>query len=171
MATLSLAEPSPNPTAIDIDLRWQSPTLREWLAGDWGMLFSHPEDFQDRSLEQDRWLTIVREEFHACGVKPLACATRVARRDASWVGAVIADWRTLHIDGAVADLPARQLRAEIAALHSRFVLLVDANLRRRAALPYQPGRAQLSPLDLAASVSALRRRAPAATARQAARAA
>ncbi len=171
MATLCLTEPSPTPTAVEIDSRWQSPPLREWLAGDWGMLFSHPEDFQDRSLEQDRWLTIVAEEFHACGVKPLACTTQPGRRDATWVGTVVRDWRTLRLDGAVADLPARQLRAEIAALRSRFVLLVDANLRRRGALPYQPGCSRLSPLDLAASVSALRRRAPTAAPSQAARAA
>jgi hypothetical protein len=171
MATLCLAGPSDTPVTAEIDSPWQSPALREWLAGDWGLLFSHPEDFQDCSLEQDRWLTIVGEQLRASGAKPLACAAQPRRRDTSWVGSVTGDWRTVRLDGAVADLPARQLRAEIAALPPRFVLLVDAGLRRRGALPYQPGRMMLSPLDLAASVSALRRRrlcaAPARSARAA----
>lgn len=171
MATLCLADPSLAPVTAEIDPPWQSPTLREWLAGDWGMLFSHPEDFQDRGLEQDRWLTIVREEFHLCGVKPLACTPQAVERDASWVGAISGDWRALRLDGTVADLPARQLRAEIAALHSRFVLLIDAGLRRRGTLPYRPGAARLSALDLTASVSALRRRLLTPAPKQAARAA
>lgn len=165
MATLCLAEPTaalaaaaPMPAQSLAESVWAATTLRDWLAGDWGLLFSHPEDFQEHSLEQDRWLTIVGEELRACGVKPLACATQPSQRDASWASRVMNDWRTLRLDGPVADLAARALRPEIAALGVRFVLLVDAGLRRRAALPYRPARMTLSPLDLAAAVSTLRRR-------------
>ncbi len=162
MATLCLAErasPSPaTPMAAQppTEASWPAPALREWLAGDWGLLFSHPEDFEDRGLEQDRWLAIVGEELRACGVKPLACTTQPNRRDTGWASRVVNDWRTLRLEGAVVDLTARQLRAEITALGPRFVLVVDAGLRRRGALPYRPGRITLSALDLAASVRALR---------------
>ena len=50
-----------------------TPLLRDWLAGDWALLFSHPVDFQDQGLEHDRWLDILRDEFRARGVKPIAC--------------------------------------------------------------------------------------------------
>ncbi len=56
------------------EVECSAPLLREWLAGDWGLLFSHPQDFQDQGLESDRWLAILCEEFRVRGVKPLACS-------------------------------------------------------------------------------------------------
>jgi len=46
----------------------------------------------------------------------------------------------------------------MASQDCRFVLVVDETLRRRGLLPYKSGRGRLSPLDLVASVTALRRR-------------
>lgn len=166
MATLCLAERSETTAAgaavRSIETAYPALGLREWLAGDWGMVFSHPEDFQDGGLEQDRWLTIVGEEFHASAVRPLACSVGTIRLDGSWVSHLTADWRMIKLEGAVADLTARLLRADLSALQSRFVLIVDEHLRRRGLLRYEPERMRLSPLDLLASVSALRRRPAAA---------
>jgi len=137
-----------------------TPTLREWLAGQWGVIFSHPEDFLQAGLEleQDRWLVIVTEAFHATGLRPLACQARSGRPDASWVNQVTGEHGFVELEGSVADLAARQLRAEIRALHTRFVLVIDGQLRRRGLLPYRPGNRRLSPLDLTASVAAMRQR-------------
>jgi hypothetical protein len=53
------------------------PPLRDWLAGQWGLIFSHPEDFQESGLEleQDRWLVVLAQEFRAAGLRPLSCPT------------------------------------------------------------------------------------------------
>jgi hypothetical protein len=143
-----------------IDSARPVPVLRDWLAGDWGLIFSHPGDFQEAGLEQDRWLVVLTQEFRAARVRPLACqgAALAGRADASWVSELTGDHWFVQIEGRIGDLAARQLRAELSALQSRFVMVVDEHLRRRGLLTYRPGCSRLSPLDLAASVSALRQR-------------
>lgn len=153
MATLCLGE-------VDVS----APLLRDWLAGDWALLFSHPTDFQDQGLERDRWLEILRDEFRARGVRPVACgqSAGAAAADDSWAGELICDYRLLrlHSDSAgdsVIDLPARNLRADILGLPPRFVLIIDESLTRRGVLKYSAGRSSVSPLDLLASIDAFRR--------------
>ena len=34
-------------------------SLRSWLAGDWGLLFSHADDFAQYHIEADRWLVLI----------------------------------------------------------------------------------------------------------------
>jgi hypothetical protein len=146
-----------------------APALRAWLDGNWGLLFSHPQDFQERGFESDRWLAVMREEFEGCGVRPLALTGRAgecARRDLSWVSAMTGDWRVINLQPAipaqasadeVVDLNARLLQADITQLTARFVLIVDAGLRRRGLLRYDAGGTGVSPLDLLASIHAMRR--------------
>ena len=148
-----------------------APALRAWLAGNWGLLFSHPEDFQYRGFESDRWLAVMHEEFEGCGVRPLALALacRAGRRirDGSWVSAMTGDWRVINLHAAmparatsaeeIVDLNARLIQADIAQLQTRFVLIVDAGLRRRGLLRYSAGGTGVSPLDLLASIQAMRR--------------
>jgi alkyl hydroperoxide reductase subunit AhpC len=154
MATLCLGE-------IDESV----PLLRDWLAGDWALLFSHPADFEDQGLERDRWLEILRDEFRVRGVRPVACgqsADAGAAADDSWAGELIDDHRLLRLpsdavgDGVI-DLAARNLRADILGLPPRFVLIVDESLTRRGMLKYSAGRSSVSPLDLLASIDAFRR--------------
>ena len=120
-------------------------------------------DFQDQGLEHDRWLEILRDEFRARGVKPIACRRPAGVPDGSWVGELICDYGLLRLEGAAADdgvidMAARHLRAEILDSPPRFVLIVDESLNRRGILKYSAGRSTVSPLDLLASIDAFRRR-------------
>ena len=86
------------------DVDCAAPLLREWLGGDWGMLFSHPADFEDAGLEQDRWLEILRDAFAARGVRPIACRRPAGDADAGWAGQLRHDHRLVRI-GPGADAP------------------------------------------------------------------
>ena len=130
--------------------------LRDWLQDDWAILFSHPIDFQYQGLENDRWLSILREEFGARGVRPLACKRAVAELDTGWASDLTGDRSLLRLE--CVDVPSRTLREDILGMPSRFALIVDAQLRRRGVLKYSAGRSSISPLDLLASIDALRRR-------------
>lgn len=174
MATLSLApfpglaargahgaaaEPTSAAAVRRLDGARGLPALRAWLDGAWGMIFSHPQDFEQPGFERDRWLVVLSQEFRTAGVRPLACPRDGARADAGWISAVTGEVPEVALEGAVADLAARQLRAEILGLGTRFVLAVDGQLRRRATLTYRHAPLQLSPIDLLASTIAVRERA------------
>jgi hypothetical protein len=186
MATLCLADDSRDDHAR-VSALTGAPGLRDWLGGDWALLFSHPDDFQCGGFEYDRWLAVMRAEFQGRGVRPLAvAATNQCTGDGSWVGAVTGDWRIVKFHRTpprpaalagsaraaigsadeVVDLSARLLRADLVTLtdlHTRFVVIMDSTLRRRGLLRYRAegargsGSSTVSPLDLLASVEAMRR--------------
>ncbi|MFI4914625.1 MAG: hypothetical protein ACHQAR_05485 [Steroidobacterales bacterium] len=139
--------------------------MRDWLAGDWGIVFSHPRDFQYSGLESDRWLSILHDEFLKRGVRPLACCGAGLALDRSWVGDVVNDRRVVLLErglrpgGDIVDLPLRALRDDIVGTTDRFALIVDDTMRRRGVLKYTQGRSSISPLDLLSSIDAMRRRA------------
>jgi len=157
MATLCLGSIDPS-----------APLLRDWMGEDWGLLFSHPLDFQDQGTEYDRWLGILRKEFRASRVRPLACRRPLVDADASWVGELTCDHRLIRLEspdasGAdtrgedVIDPAARNLRDVILSQSSHYVLIIDPALQCRGVLKYSAGRTSVSPLDLLASVDAMRR--------------
>jgi len=135
------------------------PTLREWLDGKWGLLLSHPSDFEDRGLERDRWLEILRAEFLTSGVKPIAYRCTSGQPDRGWVGHVTDDERRVRLSyGEVIDLPARRLRDQAMEIPGRFAIVVDPSLLSHVILMYHPGTPlTISPLDLLASITKLRR--------------
>jgi hypothetical protein len=140
-----------------------APPLREWLAGDWALLFSHPGDFQDQGTETDRWLAIVRDEFRLNEVRALSLARCGAVSDTSWVASLFGDRRRVPLEappgsGAPIDLPSRALRADVLALAPRFVMIIDETLRRRGVLRYRAaGVPRICALDLLATIGILRR--------------
>lgn len=142
---------------------YQTPPLREWLEGQWALLFSHPEDFQDHGTETDRWLQIVRDEFRTSAVRALSVGRGAAPCDTSWVATLVGDRRCVPLEpppdaGAPIDLPSRTLRSEVLALGPRFVLIIDETLRRRGVFRYGPAGARgICALDLLATIRQLRR--------------
>lgn len=136
-----------------------APLLRDWLDGSWGLLFSHPIDFEDCSFERDRWLEVLRADFKACGVRPIAYRQQASEHDRSWVSELLEDTRSVYLTGdSVIDLAARQLRDKVANIHgTHFVLVVDDLLSPRALLRYGAAHAVISPLDLLATIRAIRR--------------
>ncbi|HLK71746.1 MAG TPA: hypothetical protein VKT19_07300 [Steroidobacteraceae bacterium] len=162
-AAMIAAASAPADSPSHREVRWIDavrplPVLRDWLAGGWGMIFSHPADFQEGGLEQDRWLVVISQEFRRAAVRPLACRLDASHADASWVGAIVQDHWFVQLEGTVADLAARQLRAQIAALEPRFVLVIDEQLRCRGLLRYRAANLRLSALDLLAPVAVMRQR-------------
>ena len=143
-----------------------APLLRDWLGSDWGIVFSHPMDFQDSGMEQDRWLAILRDEFRARAVRPIACSRPAGDADHSWVSKLTQDHRLVSLHTAtegsedIVDLAARALRDDIAQLDSRFALIIDPSIKSRGVLRYSAGRTSVSPLDLLGSIDALRHRVP-----------
>jgi len=146
------------------NMHCSAPLLRDWLCGDWGIVFSHPVDFQDSSIEYDRWLAIVRDEFRSRAVRPMACSLLADDVDASWASALMRDQRPIRLHPActasedIIDLTSRALHEQIARLDSHFAVIIDPSLKLRGVLKYNAGRASVSPLDLLASIDALRRR-------------
>lgn len=137
--------------------------LHEWLRGDWGLLFSHPEDFAQRGRHQDRWLDDLRYEFGSRAVRTLAIKRNGGPLEGSWIDELACDQEVVRLREppfAASDavsFAARTLRGIVLTMQSRFVLIIDGSLRNREILKYSSGRGTLSAFDLLASVDARRR--------------
>jgi alkyl hydroperoxide reductase subunit AhpC len=137
--------------------------LHGWLGGAWALLFSNPEDFQPQSRDKRRWLDSLRREFSARAVCALAVRRGSGLQDSSWIDELQFDPQLVGLPEpafAAADevsFAARALRGELLTLQSRFALVIDGALKRRALFKYSAGGNAVSVLDLLASVDALRR--------------
>ena len=80
-------------------------SLRAWLKGAWGLLFSHPDDFAQYDIEADRWLVLLHDAFAEAHVRPIAVGSAASSAGASgWLAHVNAALADPHAVSA-ADLP------------------------------------------------------------------
>jgi alkyl hydroperoxide reductase subunit AhpC len=140
-------------------------SLRSWLGGRWGMLFSHPDDFVNCDFELDRWISLARRTFDLNGVWPVALAIGGQRLDAGWVSQLTGDTDPIVLAMPNApdyeQLHGYRLKADIlqACLHStkrRLVAIVDANMKKRWIYTYDAPSSLPSPLELAHRAGVLR---------------
>ncbi len=131
------------------------------VTGDWGVLLSHANDFENHSLERDRWLAILRDEFRASGVKPITCRFGSCELDRGWVSTVVQDEQAVLLThGDVVDIAARRLRDQIIDIPTpRYASIVasSSSLLCHIVLMYRPGTGHvaISPLDLLGSIRRL----------------
>lgn len=155
MATLVLPQSSGYPLP-----RTPRISLRAWLNDSWAVLFSHPDDFVECEMEQDRWLAILQRSFAEQRVRPLALSRPAQPVDAGWVTRLSGDPGLVLLEDASEyfGLHARQLREGILAAGSRFVMILDSMLVRRKTYTYSDPSRLPSPLDFLACIRTLRAR-------------
>jgi len=137
--------------------------LHEWLGGDWALLFSNPRDFEQPQVFEERrhGLEALRQEFRMRGVRALA-VKRDGLPESNWVDELHGSWQPvrlrepLFVAADKVSFATRALRGELLTLQCRFVLFIDGALKRRGMFKYSPGRDPGSPLQLLASLDALR---------------
>ena len=139
-------------------------SLRSWLAGDWGLLFSHPDDFAEYHIEADRWLVLIQEAFTGARLRPLGLARHPDATLHGWIAAVNGGARTIALTERrywphIADFRTHALRESVQRSRSRFVMILDAELQLRRTVFYSSGSSLPSLFDLIAMAEKARRRA------------
>ena len=135
-------------------------SLRDWLGGDWGAVFSNPNDFAPTPTTPAGFITCLAQAMTDAGIKPIAF-NRSAEPSAQhgWLDHAINDdaWVVLNNDGEdVIDLAEFALASHLDALHRPFVTIIDARGRVRITVTYQPSAGTRSILDVVDLVEALR---------------
>jgi alkyl hydroperoxide reductase subunit AhpC len=161
MATLTLSN------TTDAIASGATPTrLREWLGGKWAVLFSNPEDFAPHPTTPEGFITLLADDFAACGVKPLALG-RSNGATVNWLDFAGADTSAVVLDldsncGQLVDLAERTLALKISRLNSRFVIVLDEKARCRTTITYDSRRLERHRTieDVLTVVQVLHRRLP-----------
>ena len=136
-------------------------TLRDWLQGQWGLVFSHPADFAPHSSTPPGFTTCIADDLLAAGIKPLVFSTSLEQLPESWFDHALNDDSVVLLanhDARVLDLAECALASQLAALNRPFVLILDDRGRCRTTLTYAPN-AQHRPrtmLDIIEIVATLR---------------
>lgn len=141
MANLIVTDPTVNGAAEDTAIRTGT-SLRDWLSGQWAVLFSHPEHFAPHPSTPAGFVTVLADDFSACGVKPIAIVNHPDAA-ASWLDFAGADRAVISLadsdrSASVVDLPERALAQTIARMTTPFVIIIDAIARCRSTITYRP---------------------------------
>jgi alkyl hydroperoxide reductase subunit AhpC len=153
---------------LDTELEGRaSHELHTWLGGDWALLFSHPEDFAVQGRGRKRWLARLRGHLDVDSVRLITVKRDNKSLANGWIEELAAPSpagaepqliRVREPSFAAADalsFAARSLRGVLLAAPSRFVLIIDGELKRQKMLRYGD-RSRLSVLDLLAWTDARR---------------
>src|ERR1700722_5706717 len=81
--------------------------LQDWLGGQWALLFSHPRDFQYLGPKQQRWLDALRQDSHACAVRPIALKRSGGPLEASWVDELLGERQLIRLRDPPSDATAQ----------------------------------------------------------------
>lgn len=141
-------------------------SLQDWLHGHWGLVFSHPADFATTDLEADRWLAVVANAFAHRHIRPIALATGQQRYRADWITQIYGYETDVFLDDAPAsysdeaEFNAIVLASAIARAPSRFVMIVDQDLRLRRTFTYTHRDRVPSVLDFVAMIDKLTQAIP-----------
>jgi alkyl hydroperoxide reductase subunit AhpC len=141
-------------------------SLQDWLHGHWGLLFSHPTDFAVTDLETDRWLAVTANAFAQRHIRAIALDSSQQRYDLSWIAQICGYETAVFLDSGLpsysdeTEFNAIVLASAISRAPSRFVMIVDSNLRLRRTFTYGKGDRVPSVLDFVALIDQLAKPAP-----------
>ncbi len=132
-------------------------SLRAWLKGAWGLLFSHPDDFAQYDIEADRWLVLLHDAFAEAHVRPIAVGSAASSAGASgWLAHVSAALADPHPLLQIADFQPHALRDAIERGSPRFVMTIDEGVRLRRTFEYSAHDRRPSLFDLIATAAKVR---------------
>jgi alkyl hydroperoxide reductase subunit AhpC len=164
MATLNVTATA---ASNDSQQACRSTTLREWLAGSWGVLFSNPEHFAPHPTTPAGFITLLADDFVVCGAKPIKVAGRSDETRSCWLDYAGADCADVVIDTAardstVVDLCERSLASMLTRMESPYVVVVDPLGRCRSTMTYRLRHGERSRTidDVLSVVQVLRAGAP-----------
>lgn len=144
---------------------WSIPSLRELLGERWGILFSHPGDFDQDHFERDRWLCVLGCSFREHEVLPIALGRHgddVQAESLGWLAELGDDSAAVLCTaaparGALLDFRASALWAQVTR-GGRFAMIIDSDLRCRRMARYHVPINLPSPIELVGWAVALRDR-------------
>jgi len=154
MATLSLSRHTDREHRFAV-------SLEDWLHGKWGLLFSHAEDFAFLDLEIDRWLAVIANAFAQRQIRAIALESRRPGYRLNWITQIQGHETEVFLDNALpsyvdeTQFNAIVLASAICKAPSRFVMIVDTNLRLRRTFAYDEGARLPSVLDFVAMIDQL----------------
>lgn len=146
--------------------------LRQWLAGRWALLFSHPDDFAHYGFETDRWLVYLRNAFDSLRLRPIA----IGHSDGSgWIsqtgGHFIPSYEVSELVPQLRGCTQPRMGPRVGPRVGRcaaehFVTILDASTRARRTFLYSPAAEVPSVIELAHAAAHLRERAMPASVRR-----
>jgi alkyl hydroperoxide reductase subunit AhpC len=151
--------------------------LREWLGGQWAVLFSNPEDFAPHPTTPEGFITLLADDFAACGAKPISLDEGSGEESTpSWLDFAGADASNIVLSdaqtGQIVDLAERTLALKLDRLlchsPSRFVIVLDEKARCRTTITYNRNSSARNRTieDVLTVVQVLQRRTPVAPQKQ-----